>query len=106
MALPNFFILGASRSGTTSLYHYLKQHPDVFMCPKKEPNFYLLEGVADNLRGKGTSGWLKTCATTRADELTRFRCELWFATGKSAYRPMPTEAVKGYVSPGRDNLST
>jgi hypothetical protein len=37
---PNFFILGAGKSGTTSLYHYLKQHPDIFMSPVKEPSFF------------------------------------------------------------------
>lgn len=37
---PNFFIVGAAKAGTTSLYHYLKQHPDVFMCPIKEPNYF------------------------------------------------------------------
>ena len=37
--LPNFLIVGASRSGTTSLYHYLSQHPEVYMSPVKEPRF-------------------------------------------------------------------
>ncbi len=37
---PNFFILGAAKSGTTSLYAYLRQHPDVFMSPLKEPTFF------------------------------------------------------------------
>ena len=37
---PNFFIVGAPRSGTTSLYEYLKEVPAVFMCPVKEPNFF------------------------------------------------------------------
>lgn len=37
--LPNFLIVGAAKSGTTSLYHYLKQHPEIFMSPVKEPNF-------------------------------------------------------------------
>jgi len=46
MTLPNFLIIGAARSGTTSLYHYLRQHPDVFMSPIKEPNYYTDE---DNL---------------------------------------------------------
>jgi hypothetical protein len=40
MPLPKFFVIGASRSGTTSLHNYLGQHPDVFMCPKKSPNFF------------------------------------------------------------------
>jgi len=39
--LPNFLIVGASKSGTTSLYHYLKQHPEVFMPQKKEPRFFI-----------------------------------------------------------------
>ncbi len=72
MTLPNFFIIGAPRSGTTSLYHYLRHHPDVYMSPKKEPSFYFLEGVADKLKGNGTRGWLKTCATTRKAYLALF----------------------------------
>jgi hypothetical protein len=37
---PNFFILGAAKSGTTSLFSYLAQHPDVFMPTPKEPTFF------------------------------------------------------------------
>lgn len=37
---PNFFVVGAAKSGTTSLYHYLKQHKEVFLSPIKEPNFF------------------------------------------------------------------
>lgn len=40
MNKPNFFILGAAKSGTTSLYYYLKQHPEIFMSPVKEPSFF------------------------------------------------------------------
>jgi len=38
--LPNFFILGAGRCGTTSLHYYLRQHPDIFMASVKEPSFF------------------------------------------------------------------
>jgi hypothetical protein len=37
--LPNFLIVGAPKCGTTSLYHYLNQHPEVHMSPIKEPKF-------------------------------------------------------------------
>lgn len=37
---PNFFILGAAKSGTTSMHHYLGQHPDIFMTAHKEPTFF------------------------------------------------------------------
>ena len=38
---PNFLLVGAAKSGTTSLYHYLGEHPDVFMPDDKEPNFFV-----------------------------------------------------------------
>ncbi len=37
---PNFFILGAAKSGATSLYHHLKKHPDIFLTDIKEPTFF------------------------------------------------------------------
>lgn len=49
--LPDFFICGAARSGTTSMWEYLRQHPDIFMPTVfgwKEPSFYCdLYGVKD-----------------------------------------------------------
>ena len=39
---PNLVILGAQKSGTTSLHEYMKRHPDIFMSsPVKEPGYYL-----------------------------------------------------------------
>ncbi len=40
MRLPNYLIVGAMRSGTTSLARYLGDHPQVFMAPKKELHFF------------------------------------------------------------------
>lgn len=37
---PNFLIIGAAKSGTTTLYEYLRQHPEVFMPDWKEPAFF------------------------------------------------------------------
>ena len=45
MTLPNFIIIGAAKSGTTSLYYYLKQHPQVFMSSNKEPNFFVFKDL-------------------------------------------------------------
>ena len=41
MAKPNLLIVGAAKSGTTSLHNYLNQHNDVFMCNPKEPHFLI-----------------------------------------------------------------
>ena len=38
--LPNFLVIGAARSGTTALYHALAKHPQIFMSPVKEPNYF------------------------------------------------------------------
>ena len=40
MKNPNLFIVGAPKSGTTFLYHYLKQHPDIYFPNFKEPHFF------------------------------------------------------------------
>lgn len=37
---PDFFVIGAAKSGTTSLYEFLNAHPDVCMSSVKEPNFF------------------------------------------------------------------
>lgn len=45
MVVPNFFVVGAPKAGTTSLYHYLDQHPSIYMSPIKEPCFFAPEVV-------------------------------------------------------------
>lgn len=51
MTLPDFLLIGAARSGTTSLNNYLGQHPEIFICPKKESSFFALEGHPRNFAG-------------------------------------------------------
>lgn len=40
MRRPNFFIVGAAKSGTTSMLHYLGQHPEIAMPQRREPIFF------------------------------------------------------------------
>jgi len=42
--LPNFVIIGAAKSGTSSLWAYLNQHPEIFLSRNKEPNYFALAG--------------------------------------------------------------
>lgn len=37
---PNFFIVGAARAGTTSLYQYLRKVPGIYLSPVKEPKYF------------------------------------------------------------------
>lgn len=51
MRWPDFFIVGAVKSGTTSLHHYLRAHPDIFLPSRKEFRYFNHES-----RKRGTGG--------------------------------------------------
>ena len=51
-ALPNFFLVGAMKAGTTAIYDSLQSHPDVFCSPIKEPNFFSDDIVPDVFSGE------------------------------------------------------
>lgn len=41
--LPTFLVIGAMKCGTTSLYYYLMEHPEIGMSRRKETDFFLAE---------------------------------------------------------------
>lgn len=51
--LPDFLIIGAPKSGTTSLYSYLRSHPQIFMSPVKEPRYFAFPDRRPRFRGAG-----------------------------------------------------
>jgi hypothetical protein len=51
MSLPDFIIGGAPKCGTTALFEYLDQHPQVFTSTPKEPHFFASEGGEKKVRG-------------------------------------------------------
>jgi hypothetical protein len=53
LRLPTFLVIGAPRSGTTMLHYSLGQHPEIFVSPNKEPNFFLFDGA--DVRPSGLS---------------------------------------------------
>lgn len=50
MTLPNFLVIGAAKGGTTSLHHYLRHHPDIYLTPVKETNFFWTEAATHGRR--------------------------------------------------------
>jgi hypothetical protein len=56
---PSFFLLGAAKSGTTSLHVWLDRHPEIFMSKPKEPYFFEMECElgADFYFSKYFGGW-------------------------------------------------
>lgn len=53
--LPTFLVIGAAKAGTTALYHLLDQHPQVYMSPVKETNFFCFEGETLDYKGPGVT---------------------------------------------------
>lgn len=68
--MPNFIILGAAKSGTTALYHYLKQHPQIYLSPVKETEFFAFEG--EELNFQGPKDLPRLSITTLADYQAQF----------------------------------
>jgi hypothetical protein len=89
MAKPDFFIVGAPRCGTTAMYSYLRQHPQVFMPEHKEPMYFgsdltqlhvrlseddylaLFSGSKPGQRVGEASTWY-LCSSTAAEEICQF----------------------------------
>jgi hypothetical protein len=56
MALPDFFLLGAPKAGTTALHAALAQHPQLYLSAVKEPKFYLCDGGPPRRSGQRGPG--------------------------------------------------
>ena len=61
--LPTFIIIGAMKSGTSSLYHYLNAHPDICMSSIKETDFF----VESRNSGRGLA-WYESLFTRQAEQ--------------------------------------
>ncbi|MDJ0688715.1 MAG: sulfotransferase domain-containing protein [Xenococcaceae cyanobacterium MO_188.B32] len=99
MKEPNFIIIGAPKSGTTSLYHYLNQHPQVFMSPKKEPKFFAFEEYSLDFNGpnKGVEQIKQSTVTTYSKYLKLFEtADKYKAIGEASpiYLHNPTAPKK------------
>lgn len=53
--LPNFLIVGAAKAGTTSLYYYLKMHPQISFPDLKEPKYFSSKNLKFPHNGTGDS---------------------------------------------------
>ena len=72
MTLPNFLIIGAPKAGTTSLYYFLNQHPEIYMSPVKEPHFFSYENQIFKYNGPSDQQ----------------RCDNMFVTNLSQYHSL------------------
>jgi hypothetical protein len=102
--MPNFLIIGAAKAGTTALYNYLKQHPQIYMSPNKEPHFFAFEGEKVNFGGTaGEQEWLNCGAITDIETYRRqFQsASKQIAIGEASalylYTPKAAERIRHYI---------
>jgi hypothetical protein len=86
---PNFYIVGAGRSGSTSLYAHCRRHPQIFMARIKEPNHYIFRDERPAFGGPGVA---RARAIAVRDERTYERL-----FDGAAGRPVAGEASVNYL---------
>jgi hypothetical protein len=98
VTLPNFLIIGAQKAGTSSLYYYLKQHPDVYMSPVKEPHFFAIEGGRANFRSPGAEAGINRKSVADSKE---YEALFDGARGEKAIGEASTSYLYSPEAPGR-----
>lgn len=102
MTMPNFLIIGAAKAGTTALHEYLQQHPQIYLTPTKETNFFAFEGEVINFQGPGDEA-LKDFSIT---DLSSYQAEFAGVTKELAigeacpsylYFPQTAARIKQYI---------
>lgn len=104
--MPNFLIIGAGKAGTTSCYHYLRQHPQIFMSAVKEPNFFAFAGQKLDFRGPGDSRTNQRSVTNLAIYQGLFseagaRQAIGEASNSSLYYPPAAQRIHHYIPQAR-----
>jgi hypothetical protein len=67
VALPDFFIAGVPKAGTTALHAALARHPALYLSPVKEPKFFLTNGPPPTQGGPGDAKTYREHVWRRAD---------------------------------------
>ena len=72
MKKPNFIIVGFPKCGTTSLHHYLEEHPEIFMPEQKELHFFTSKKLQSLNNGPGDKIVKKTQISSEEKYLSFF----------------------------------
>ena len=107
MTMPNFLLLGTMKSGTTSLYYQLKQHPDIYMSPVKAPDFFALEGRKWDFNGPegqaAANYWTSQHKSTNIEEYRALfqgasdEVAIGEASPSYLYRPEAPSRIRHYI---------
>lgn len=89
--IPNFIIAGFPKCGTTSLFAYLERHPEIFIPPRKEMNFFTNPIISKLVGADGDA------------LVNKFQVSSW-EEYVSYYKPVTTQVAIGDVSPSYINF--
>ena len=109
MTMPNFIGIGAAKGGTTALHRYLKQHPQIYVSPRKELRFFPFENNPPDYRGPGDDADAANMTTSIEDYRAQFEgSEHYPARGEISplymYLPTTAERIRRHV-PGAKLLA-
>jgi len=86
MALPDFFVAGAPKAGTTAVHAALARHPSLYMSSVKEPKFFLTDGPPPARGGPG--------------DVQTYREHVWQRDDYEAlFDPAPAGVLRGESTP-------
>jgi hypothetical protein len=101
--LPNFLLIGAGKAGTTAVFEYIRQHPQVYMSPVKEPNFFAFMGEKVNFSGPGEDKAINAQSVTDWTSYVRLfdKVTSESAIGEAShwylYSPYAAQRIKTYL---------
>jgi len=70
--VPGFLVVGAPKAGTSSLYQYLQEHPEIYLPKQKELHYWSSEALSENTLGPGDQAALPNVVTTWRDYCRRY----------------------------------
>jgi hypothetical protein len=70
--IPNFVLIGAAKTGTTSLHRWLGQHPDIFVPRQKGLHFFTAQWLRENSSGPGDDRLLQDLTPTWESYLAHY----------------------------------
>lgn len=95
MPRPNFFIMGAPKCGTTSMYQYLSTHPAVFVTERKEPHYFATDLPARR-QVTTEADYLALFADARAEHSAIGEASTWYLFSREA-----AERIRHFCSEAR-----
>jgi hypothetical protein len=103
MRMPNFFLIGAMKAGTTSIYHYLGEHPEIFMSALKEPRFFAFDGRV-SYSGPGDDEFIPVMSLEAYSSLFDGVCDekaIGEASTVYLYSPIAAACIRGRLPHAR-----